>query len=262
MIACKDRLLVTGRCILPSTVVINLFGRRSYLGGFGALGYPNASAIHPAPTRHSTRNGVGAVTEVHTVDTDPPWEGLTGPERHAACVHAARAGNRTALNTLVGELTPLLWHVTRGFGLDRFAAEDVVQTVWLALFSNLHRLAEPRAVAKWLITTTQREAARVRGKAGTHVPLSEELAEQIESTHPQPEAEVVRVDRDRRLWRAFADLPQRCQELLRLTVLGGRAEYRLVAEELQIPRGSIGPNRGRCLNVLRTLLEDTEGGAR
>src|ERR1700754_910689 len=135
---------VTGRLLPASTFVINLFGRLWYLGGFGVLMYPKASAIPPAPIRHNTRSGVGAVTEVHTVEADPPWEGLDGSERHAACVLAARTGDRAALNTLVAELTPLLWHVTRGYGLERFAAEDVVQTVWLALFSNLQNLSEPR----------------------------------------------------------------------------------------------------------------------
>lgn len=68
------------------------------------------------------------------------------------------------------------------------------------------------------------------------------------------------MDRDQRLWHAFARLPQRCQELLRLTVLAGRAEYRAVAEAMHMPRGSIGPTRGRCLNTLRELLEIEGGG--
>lgn len=171
----------------------------------------------------------------------------------------ARAGNRQALATLVKDLTPLVWHVARGNGLDRTVAEDVVQTVWLALFSHINKLAEPKALAGWLIVTTRREAQRVRGKSVAQLALTDEMAEQLPSTQPQPEDEALRVDRDDRLWRAFAGLPERCQELLRLTVLAGRSEYRMVAEALQMPRGSIGPTRGRCLNTLRELL-DTEGG--
>jgi DNA-directed RNA polymerase specialized sigma24 family protein len=68
-----------------------------------------------------------------------------------------------------------------------------------------------------------------------------------------PEAEVLRDERDRKLWSAFRRLPARCQELLRLTVLAGRAEYRIVAERMGMPHGSIGPTRGRCLNSLRDL---------
>ncbi|NRN67500.1 RNA polymerase sigma factor RpoE [Kibdelosporangium sp. 4NS15] len=198
------------------------------------------------------------MTSVRTTDEDPPWEGLHGAERYAACMRAARAGNRVARATLVKDLTPLVWHVARGHGLDRALAEDVVQTVWLALFSHIDSVAEPKALAGWLITTTRREAQRVRGKA-TDLPLTDEMAEQLPSTQPQPEDEALRADRDTRLWRAFRELPDKCQELLRLTVLSGRSEYRLVAEAMQMKRGSIGPTRGRCLDTLRQLL-DSEGG--
>jgi hypothetical protein len=53
-------------------------------------------------------------------------------------------------------------------------------------------------------------------------------------------------------------MSRRCQELLRLTVLAGRAEYRAVAEALSMPRGSIGPTRGRCLNQLKSRLEQDD----
>ncbi|MEU6645152.1 sigma-70 family RNA polymerase sigma factor [Saccharomonospora sp. NPDC046836] len=195
------------------------------------------------------------MTEVRTAEADPPWEGLHGHELYAACMHAARAGDRKAMNRLVAELTPLIWHVARGNGLDQHCAEDVVQTVWLALFRHLDRLAEPRALAAWLITTARRESQRAAGRRPGQVPLTDELAELVPSTQPAPEAEALRADRDRRLWTAFAQLSQRCQELLRLTVLGGRAEYRLVADALHMPHGSIGPTRGRCLQQMRGLLD-------
>ncbi|AIJ20432.1 RNA polymerase, sigma-24 subunit, ECF subfamily [Amycolatopsis methanolica 239] len=204
--------------------------------------------------------GANAVTEARTAEADPSWEGLRGPELFEACLAAARAGDKRALNRLVAELTPLVWNVARGQGLDSHSAEDVVQTVWLALVSHLDRLREPKALAGWLVVTARHESQRVRGRKPPPVPLTDELAETVASTEPAPEAEVLRTERDQRLWRAFRRLPQRCQELLRLTVLAGRAEYRLVAEALQMPRGSIGPNRGRCLKTMRELL-DIEGGS-
>ncbi|SDD26696.1 RNA polymerase sigma factor, sigma-70 family [Actinokineospora iranica] len=206
------------------------------------------------------KDGVGAVTELRTVRTNPPWEGLEGSERHAACMIAAREGDRSALDVLVAELTPLVWHVARGTGIDRSTAEDVVQTVWLALLRHVDRLAEPRALVGWLITTTRREAIRTRQRGAAQVELSPEVAEHVPSTEPMPEAEALRGERDHRLWSAFHKLDQRCQELLRLTVLAGRAEYRIVAEAMGMPHGSIGPTRGRCLNSLRALYDDGDGG--
>ncbi|MGM1062293.1 RNA polymerase sigma factor [Saccharothrix sp. Mg75] len=199
--------------------------------------------------------------ELRTAGERPPWEGLDGTDRHAACVVAARDGDRRALDVLVADLTPLVWHVARGHGLDRSTAEDVVQTVWLALLRHLDRLVEPRALAGWLVVTTRREAQRTWTPAHREAALSDELADHLESEHGLPEDAALVDDRDHRLWRAFGRLSQKCQELLRLTVLAGRAEYRAVAEALSMPRGSIGPTRGRCLTMLRTHL-DAEGGSR
>jgi RNA polymerase sigma factor (sigma-70 family) len=201
------------------------------------------------------------MTRRPTASTGPHWAELTGHDRHAACLLAARAGDRKALDALVVELTPLVWHVARGQGLARTEAEDVVQTVWLSLLRHLHTVAEPKALAGWLITTTRRAARRGNGPAADREePLSDDAAALVPTDQALPEPEALRNDRDRRLWRAFRQLPQRCQELLRLTVLAGRAEYRVVAEALRMPRGSIGPTRGRCLNLLRGLFA-TEGGS-
>jgi len=199
------------------------------------------------------------VTELQTASVAKPWEGLEGRDRHAACMIAAQAGDRTAFDILVAELSPLVWHVARSNGLERTSAEDVVQTVWLALLRHLDRLSEPRALAGWLITTTRREAQRVAHRAGGQIELSTEVAEQLPTTDPSPEHEVLRDERDRQLWSAFHKLSQRCQELLRLTVLAGRAEYRAVAEALHMPHGSIGPTRGRCLNTLRAFYNGDSG---
>ncbi|ROP40895.1 RNA polymerase sigma factor (sigma-70 family) [Saccharothrix texasensis] len=182
----------------------------------------------------------------------------TRHERQAALVEAARAGSRQALDSLVVELTPLVWHVARGNGLDQSTAEDVVQTVWLSLLRHLDRLVEPRAVAGWLIVATRREAQRAWRDRNGRPALSTDSAVDLPGDRWLPEPEALRDDRDRRLWHAFNALPRRCQELLRLTVLAGRAEYRAVAEALSMPRGSIGPTRGRCLTQLKARLEEDD----
>lgn len=189
-------------------------------------------------------------TLIETPDT--PWEDLTGIDRHAACLRAARAGDRKALDALVADLTPLIWHVARGNGLDRQAAEDVAQNVWLGFLRHLHRMREPRALVAWLLVTARRESRRTWPESKR---LSAEETEDMPSNFGLPEVEALRDERDRTLWAAFGRLPRRCQELLRLTVLDGRAQYEAVSEALVMPRGSIGPTRGRCLKNLRAELE-------
>jgi RNA polymerase sigma factor (sigma-70 family) len=210
--------------------------------------------------QEGTRHG-GMTTDADRPGEPGEWRELTGHDRHAACLVAARAGDRAALHALVADLTPLVWHVARAQGLDTSRGEDVVQTVWLILLRNLDSLAEPKALARWLITTTRREAIRARGGLDREDPLTDEVAERLPAGDELPEPAVLRTERDQLLWRAYQQLTDRCQELLRLTVLAGRAEYRLVAEALRMPHGSIGPTRSRCLTALRQYF-NSEGGSR
>lgn len=181
-----------------------------------------------------------------------PWDQLGGVDRQIACLRAAHDGDQLALDALVHDLTPITWHVARGCGLDAVRAEEVVEAVWLSLRRNLIDIREPRALVGWLVITTRREARRAlpagdeAGETGLPLDVASGWADLSE--------------RDRRLWAAFGRLSRRCQELLRLTALSGRAEYRVVAEALAMPAGSIGHVRGRCLALLRDHLR-TEASA-
>ncbi|WP_414945545.1 hypothetical protein [Amycolatopsis sp. cmx-11-32] len=71
-------------------------------------------------------------------------------------------------------------------------------------------------------------ASRVaRGEARV-VPLSDALAENVESTQPALEETVLRSDHDQRLWRAFARLSHQGQELQRRLVIN-REPHQTVA---------------------------------
>jgi hypothetical protein len=66
-------------------------------------------------------------------------------------------------------------------------------------------------------------------------------------------------ERDRVLWRHFERLSERCRTLLRIVAQVERPDYSMVAEAMEMPHGSIGPTRGRCLAKLREmLLADSE----
>ena len=71
-----------------------------------------------------------------------------------------------------------------------------------------------------------------------------------------PEELVLRDARQRALWSHVRGLPERCRELMRVIAFADRPDYAQIAESLGMPVGSIGPTRGRCLQKLRTLLED------
>jgi RNA polymerase sigma factor (sigma-70 family) len=167
-----------------------------------------------------------------------------------------RDGRTEAMSDLVDATTTLLWHTARAQGLTGPQAEDVVQTTWLSLVQHRSTITDPQGVLKWLITTTRREAwATV--KRSRREDLRDDTG--ASTTEPAvaatgPEQLVVRSQEQRVLWKHFASLPQRCQQLLRVIALAERPDYTQVAEALGMPIGSIGPTRGRCLAKLRMAL--------
>lgn len=183
--------------------------------------------------------------------------------RIAGLVSAARDGSDDALGQIVTELSPLLWHVARAAGLSSDDAQDVVQTVWMSLLSHLDDIHTPGALAGWLVTTTRREAWRVRGAGRKQVPADQDWLDALPDQGPDSEELAIIGDGRRALWSAIGQLSPRCQELLRIIAFAPRPDYQAVSAELGMPVGSIGPTRGRCLAKLRALLaSDPEGSPR
>jgi len=178
-------------------------------------------------------------------------------------VDAARSGREDAIGQIVTELSPLLWQVARAAGLSTSDAEDVLQTVWLRLLTHLDSIHTSSALTAWLVTTTRREAWRVRGTGRRQLPADQDWLDAIPDQRPDAEDLAVAADLRRELWTALGQLPPQCQELLRIVAFVPRPDYDLVAAKLGMPRGSIGPTRGRCLAKLRAILaRSAEGNPR
>lgn len=173
--------------------------------------------------------------------------------RLAACLERARGGEREALDDVVRELNPLLWHVARAQGLSSEEAADAVQATWLALLRRLHDIRSPQALTAWLVTTARREAWQLRHRARRHT-TDDPALESLRDPGPELDEGLLTDERDRALWAAFRRLPERCQALLRVVAHVDRPDYTVVSEALGMPHGSIGPTRGRCLAKLRELL--------
>lgn len=185
----------------------------------------------------------------------------------AELVAAAAGGDRGAWDDLVERFNPLVWAVARGHRLDTAEAADVVQTSWLRLVEHIGRLREPERVGAWLATTARRESLHAIKRAGRALPTDDEIVLEAgadpDRDDPAPEAAVLTAERDRLLWRALATLSERCQRLLRVLMADPPPAYEDVAAALEMPIGSIGPTRGRCLERLRVAVEASgiTGGA-
>jgi len=172
----------------------------------------------------------------------------------ASTMARAAAGDNAAWGTLVDRYGPLVWAVARAYRLTQADANDVVQTTWLQLLENLDDI-EPAALTRWLTTTARREALRVRRSMREVTEVLEVVDQEFLVAPDDPAATYERRGHDEQLWRAFAQLPQRCQQLLRLLIAGsGTTPYSEVSAALGMPVGSLGPTRARCLARLRQLL--------
>ena len=169
-------------------------------------------------------------------------------------VSAAADGDEGAWCELVSRFHRLLWATARACGLNDADAADVTQTTWMRLAEQLGRITDPEALPGWLVTTTRREAARVARRERRPLPAA--LLGTIDLDDETPALErLVRAERQQELRAAFRRLGERCRVLLALLSADARVSYEDISSHVEIPVGSIGPTRRRCLTKLARLLE-------
>lgn len=167
-------------------------------------------------------------------------------------VSRARAGDAGAWETLTDRYTGLLWSLGRGMRLSRTDTADAVQTTWLRLVEHLDDLRAPERIGSWLVTTMRREClGALRRSART---ITADVFDDIPAVGDLLDDALLRDERDAALWRAFAVLQPRCQALLRVLMADPPPTYAEVSAALDMPVGSIGPTRKRCLALLREAV--------
>jgi RNA polymerase sigma factor (sigma-70 family) len=191
---------------------------------------------------------------------DAPAGAASTWDRAAGCCTRWLDGDESGLDDLVRLMTPVLWQVARACSLAPAEAEDVVQATWLSFVRSAAGLRDAQSVGAWLTTAARREAWRVSRTGGRTTFVEDEVLERVVPQQGSAEAEVVTHDEDGLLWAAVGALDLRCQTLLRIVAFADRPDYAGIARDLEMPVGSIGPTRMRCLRKLRALLD--EGAAR
>jgi RNA polymerase sigma factor (sigma-70 family) len=172
----------------------------------------------------------------------------------ADLVTRARDGDQEAWDSLVERYLGMVHAICRGHRLGVDDAADVNQVVWLRLVEHLSRIRTPAAVGGWIAATARNECRRVLRLSGRVVLTEDVDLDQPEQWDVAVDTGLLVYERDRALLDAFNRLGPRCQELLRLLMTDPAPSYDEVAAALDMPVGSIGPTRGRCLEQLRHLL--------
>jgi len=169
-----------------------------------------------------------------------------------ALVERAANSDQNAWNDIIERYASLVWSVCARYRLSDQDTEDVGQTVWLLLVEHLGDLREPAALPGWLATTAHRECQRALTAARKAESAGAKLDEALLIVDAALiEQEILAAERNAALRLALRELPPRCQQLLTMLISDPPRSYAEISTTLQIPIGSIGPQRARCLERLR-----------
>jgi len=179
----------------------------------------------------------------------------TSPRSTAELIQAAAAGDEEAWEALVDRYNGLVWAVIRAHRLHHHEAADVAQTTWLRLVQHLKHIRRPEAAGAWLATTARRESLRVLRRIDRECPTEDSRLDCPDAISHGPETQALAAEVDRVLHDCLDALPTHCQALLRALMSDPLPSYKEISDALDLPVGSIGPTRGRCLQCLRRIIE-------
>lgn len=187
----------------------------------------------------------------------PEHQPFSSDERLVA---ECRKGSEQAWAALIEKYKNLIYSIPMKLGMYDDAA-DIFQAVCLDLLSDLPRLREPRALAKWLMQACYRRCVQYRHKSDKYVPFADDSAAEIpadDEQSPLPEDLLVQLEKEQRLRDALAQLSPRCERMIRMLFFESPPRpYQQIARELDLATGSIGFIRSRCLTQLKKKLEKT-----
>jgi RNA polymerase sigma factor (sigma-70 family) len=170
-------------------------------------------------------------------------------------VLACRRGEAAAWGLLVNRYQRLIYTIPRRSGLDEDQAAEVFQCTFAKLLVHLDRIERPERIRAWMVTTARRETLRLIRQQSTEQSFSS--LEAVPDDAPLPGEALERLEEQHLIRIALAAMDERSRRLL--TLLFYRPDpppYAEIAAALDMPEGSLGPTRARCLQKLRRLLED------
>jgi RNA polymerase sigma factor (sigma-70 family) len=146
----------------------------------------------------------------------------------------------------------------RSFRLQDADALDAIQTTWLRLAENIHRVQYPERLGGWLATTAARECLRILHHTQRTLTMADNMIDALTEPGASPEHQVINAHTAQTLRALIVQLPPRRRRLLRALFTEHPPSYAELSHTAGIPPGSIGPTRNRALRQLRQMLHDHE----
>lgn len=168
---------------------------------------------------------------------------------------AAQEGDQSAWDAIVDKYGSRVWAVARAHRLNAADADDVFQMSFLRLVTHIDTIREPNRLGAWLATTARHECLAVLRRAGRAIPSNDDaVMDGADVLLPSVESKLLADERQAELHAALIQLSEPCQRLLRVLMGDPEPTYEEVSLALDMPIGSIGPTRGRCLKHLRRAM--------
>jgi RNA polymerase sigma factor (sigma-70 family) len=168
-------------------------------------------------------------------------------------LEALAAGDEATWHATVRRYDALLRSAARVVLRSDADVDEAVQRTWVLLLRNAARINDPQCLPGWLSTTARREALSILRAQQRTVP-TEDVADHVAPDDPDMAAALMDQELRSALDRAVETLPE-SQRLVVRAMLREPASYDSLSRELGIPRGSLGPLRGRAVRALRAQLE-------
>jgi RNA polymerase sigma factor (sigma-70 family) len=170
-------------------------------------------------------------------------------------LRACRDGEARAWREIVRRYTRLVLGIARAMGLQADDADEVFQITFSTLYRSLARLRQPDRIEAWLVTASRRATLRLLRDRRRHLRIAERHAAEANGTSAPSADEQIETVREReRAARALRSLAEPCRTLLTALFADRRVPYRELAAQLGLAVGSLGAQRGRCLQRLRRRL--------
>jgi RNA polymerase sigma factor (sigma-70 family) len=180
-----------------------------------------------------------------------PSAALT-PTELGDLVGRALRGEASAWEALVRGTSNAVYRGLAAFDVAPDVRDELYHETYVKLVERLDTIQQPAALPAWLMTTARNQALQYLRKRSKYVPVSD-LPERGSAI----DLDEALLDDELRVAvaRAFRRLSAACQRLLRLLTVSPPLSYAEIAELIDTPIGSLGPQRSRCLKQLRLAPE-------
>jgi len=174
-------------------------------------------------------------------------------------IRRCQLGSAGAWQQVLNKYERLVYSIPLRYGLSRNDAADIAQITFTILIESLDSFSEDSRLGAWLATVARRQSWRLLERNRREVPSesldSVDLLARVVLLGKSDADSIEHWELTELLDTGLSQIGEPCRELLlALYFQPELSSYAEVAARLDMPIGSIGPTRARCLKRLRRVL--------